>query len=76
MAVRAAAPGARRRADARGGVRRPGRTGGPTRDGVALGTAMPSRVGSEPAGDQRICIPEMAREMTSRWISEVPSKMV
>lgn len=25
---------------------------------------------------QRICIPEIAREMTSRWISEVPSKMV
>ena len=27
-------------------------------------------------GGQRICIPEIAREMTSRWISEVPSKMV
>ena len=25
---------------------------------------------------QRMCIPEMAREITSRWISEVPSKMV
>ncbi len=23
-----------------------------------------------------ICMPEMAREMTSRWISEVPSKIV
>jgi hypothetical protein len=25
---------------------------------------------------QRICIPEIARLITSRWISEVPSKMV
>jgi hypothetical protein len=25
---------------------------------------------------QRICLPEMVRAMTSRWISEVPSKMV
>ena len=25
---------------------------------------------------QRICIPEMAREMTRRWISDVPSKIV
>jgi hypothetical protein len=24
----------------------------------------------------RICIPEIAREITSRWISEVPSKIV
>lgn len=52
------------------------RTGGPTRDAVPPGTAGTSRVGSGSAGDQRICIPEMAREMTSRWISEVPSKMV
>jgi hypothetical protein len=26
--------------------------------------------------DQRICTPEMARLITSRWISEVPSKIV
>jgi hypothetical protein len=26
--------------------------------------------------DQRICTPEMAREITSRWISDVPSKIV
>jgi hypothetical protein len=26
--------------------------------------------------DQRICMPEMARATTSRWISEVPSKIV
>ncbi|GHJ12098.1 hypothetical protein TPA0908_00930 [Micromonospora sp. AKA38] len=38
------------------------------------GTAC--RRGPSSGGDQRICIPEMAREMTSRWISEVPSKMV
>lgn len=25
---------------------------------------------------QRICIPEMVRAITRRWISEVPSKMV
>jgi hypothetical protein len=25
---------------------------------------------------QRIGMPEIAREMTSRWISDVPSKMV
>jgi hypothetical protein len=25
---------------------------------------------------QRICMPEIAREMTRRWISEVPSKIV
>ena len=30
-----------------------------------------------PAGvHQRMCMPEMARAITSRWISEVPSKMV
>jgi hypothetical protein len=28
------------------------------------------------ASAQRICMPEIAREMTSRWISEVPSKIV
>ena len=26
--------------------------------------------------DQRMCTPEIARAITSRWISEVPSKMV
>ena len=26
--------------------------------------------------DQRICTPEIVRAMTSRWISEVPSKIV
>jgi hypothetical protein len=31
-----------------------------------------------PGGTPRylICMPEIAREMTSRWISEVPSKIV
>jgi hypothetical protein len=33
-----------------------------------------NRVWARP--DQRICRPEIAREMTRRWISEVPSKMV
>jgi hypothetical protein len=28
------------------------------------------------AGRQRMCMPEIAREMTRRWISEVPSKIV
>jgi hypothetical protein len=28
------------------------------------------------AMDQRICSPEIAREMTRRWISDVPSKIV
>jgi hypothetical protein len=29
-----------------------------------------------PADDYRICRPEIARATTSRWISEVPSKIV
>jgi hypothetical protein len=32
--------------------------------------------GSAIRAAHRICIPEIAREMTSRWISEVPSKIV
>ena len=38
----------------------------------------PGRRWTEPRGLLRylICMPEIAREMTSRWISEVPSKIV
>jgi hypothetical protein len=36
-------------------------------------TAVATSVGGEP---HRICTPEIARAITSRWISEVPSKIV
>jgi hypothetical protein len=34
------------------------------------------RVGARGRGVYWICIPEIARAITSRWISEVPSKIV
>ena len=36
----------------------------------------PTATAGVPAGAQRIGSPEMARAMTSRWISDVPSKIV
>jgi hypothetical protein len=30
----------------------------------------------DPASDHRICMPDMALAITSRWISDVPSKIV
>ena len=38
--------------------------------------AIRPRKRSRIRGAQRICMPEIARAMTSRWISEVPSKIV
>jgi hypothetical protein len=42
--------------------------------GLAGGKARAGRRMRRPL--YRICIPEIAREMTRRWISEVPSKIV
>jgi hypothetical protein len=37
---------------------------------------MPDSGDGAPDSDHRMCTPEIARAITRRWISEVPSKIV
>jgi hypothetical protein len=59
-------------------------TTAPTASGCAHSPSVPwpriaaKRCADDPAqaGAHRICTPEIAREITRRWISDVPSKIV